>query len=400
MQDPKTKRHISENELEGLVTEVARGRISRKQFLGRAAALGLSAGAIGSVLAACNDDSGGGGGASASPEPVVSTAKPDKLFLYNWSDYMTNKCKKDYQKQSGIEVVETYYDDNEALLTKLQAGARGYDIIVPSDYMVHILIKTGLLEPLDMSLIPNHDQYVDPKFQNPEYDNPEENGGNKYSIPYQWGTTGYAVRVDTFKDPVSKWADLWNEAYKGQIQMLNDERETMGVGLMKNGYSINSTSEEEVTKAKDDLIVQKPLVRAYDSTAPKRAMVQGVPLVHCWNGDVVVALWAGLTPEQINYVMPEEAFPIYVDCLCTPVGAPSRYWAHDFMNYVLDPATQGPLSTWIGYFTPVTSAVPDVDPIVYTFAPTEEDLERGEIYNDLGNFSRVYTEAWAEVKSS
>ena len=313
---------------------------------------------------------------------------------------MTNKCKKDYEKQSGIKVVETYYDDNEALLTKLKAGARGYDVIVPSDYMVHILIKTGLLEPLDMSLIPNHDQYVDPKFQDPAYDNPEENGGNKYSVPYQWGTTGYAVRVDTFKDPVSKWADLWNEAYSGQIQMLNDERECMGVGLMKNGYSINSLNEEEVTKAKDDLIVQKPLVRAYDSTAPKRAIVQGVPLVHCWNGDVVVALWAGMTPEQLDYVMPDEGVPdlrrhaLHPGRRAEPVLGPRLHELHPRSG---DAGSAVELDRLLHAGHP---AVPDIDPIVYTFAPTEADLERAEIYNDLGDFSRVYTEAWAEVKSA
>jgi spermidine/putrescine transport system substrate-binding protein len=398
MQDPKTKRSISDGDLHGIVNEVARGRISRKQFLTRAAAMGLSTGAIASVLVACSnttDDTS----TDASPAAYAST-KPEKVFLYNWSEYMTNECKKGFEKATGIKVVETYFDDNEALLAKLKAGATGYDVAVPSDYMVHILIKTGLLMPLQMDLIPNFEQYVAEKFKDPTYDKSTEFGGLKYSVPYQWGTTGVAVRTDLATEPFTKWAQLWDEQYKGKINMLNDERETIAAGLKKNSYSINSLSMDELTKAKDDLIVQKPLVRQYDSINAKRAMVQGNLLTHCWNGDVVIALWAGLSPKKVDYVMPEEGFPVYVDNLVMPKGAPSPYAAHQLMNYILDPKVQAPLSSWIGYFSPTPDAVPNIDPIVYTYAPTDEDLQRAEIYNDLGEFSRNYTDAWAEVKSA
>ena len=183
-----------EKDLLGIIQEVKREQISRKQFVYRALGLGLTAGTVGGLLAACGDETTSGG--SASPKPM-DTTKPDELFLYNWANYMAPGTKAGFTKATGIKVVETYFDDNEALLTRLKAGATGYDVIVPSDYIIHILIMSHLLEPLDMSYIPNF-QYVDEQFKAPAYDDPSspENEGNRYSVPYQWGTSGYAVRTD------------------------------------------------------------------------------------------------------------------------------------------------------------------------------------------------------------
>ena len=120
-------------------------------------------------------------------------------------------------------------------------------------------------------------------------------------MPYQWGQTGVAQRIDKIPTELTKWADLWNTAYKNKINMLNDERETMGVGLMKvtqDPKSINSTDQATIDKAVQELITQKPLVAGYDSVNMKRNIVAGVPLVHCWNGDIILALNSGLDPKQ------------------------------------------------------------------------------------------------------
>ena len=255
MQDRKEKGAVERNEkdLVGLVNEVQRERISRKQFVYRALGMGLTAGTVGGLLAACgtsDDDSS----TTAAENTIGPTTMPEELYLYNWVDYMTGGVKKDFETETGIKVVESYYDSNEELLAKLKAGATGYDVIVPSDYMVHIMIMTKLLEPLVLENIPNLAN-VDPQFQNPTFDNPdsEENAGMRYSTPYQWGTTGYALRTDKVPaGSVTKWSHLFppdGDQYSGLINMLNDERETPGAALMMLGYSVNTTNQEELDEA-------------------------------------------------------------------------------------------------------------------------------------------------------
>lgn len=393
----------SGGELSGLVDAVGSGRISRRRFLVHAASLGLSATAIGALLAACGEED---------PTPAQTTAQvsypsapPEDgvLHVYNWAAYLPDEIKARFEEESGLKIDETYYESNEALLAKLRAGATGYDVIVPSDYMVHILWKSGLLLPLDMSLIPNYESYVGEQFKRPAYD--DEATGAKYSVPYQWGTTGIAVQTAKVERPITKWADLWDRTFEGDIIMLNDERETLGAGLLKNGYSINTTSQEELDVATADLVAQKPLLQAYDSANRKRSIVQGVPLVHCWSGDIALSYWADPDIyERMTYVLPDEGFPMFVDNLCIPVGAPSPYAAHSFLDFILRPDVQGELSPWAGTYTPVPEAedlARQSDAELFRFMPDAETIaSRGEPMDDVGEFAAQYQAAWREVMSA
>jgi spermidine/putrescine-binding protein len=189
--------------------------------------------------------------------------------------------------------------------------------------------------------------------------------------------------------------------------MLNDERETMGVSLLKvtgDPKSINSTDQATIDKAVQELIAQKPLVRQYDSVNMKRAIAAGVPLVHTWNGDLVLAANSGLDPKLVILVAPTEGIPMWVDNLAIPVGAPNRKAAHMFMDFLLDPKNGSPNSAWCGYYSPLPAAEPlidKIDPFVYRFAPSQETIDaKGEFYNDLGAFAEVYTNPWQQVKSA
>ena len=206
----------NENELVGLCTEAARGRITRRQFMERALVLGLSAGAVGALAGACGSGDGEGAGDAATLPAMVET-KPAEITFYNWTDYIDPAIKKDFQKETGIAVKEVFFSSNEEVLAKLRAGAKGYDVIVPSDYMVHIMIKSRLLEPLDMKYLPNY-QYVGEEFKKPAYDNPDENGGLIYSVPYFYGTTGYVQRTDKITTPQTAWDDALGRAVQGPDQ--------------------------------------------------------------------------------------------------------------------------------------------------------------------------------------
>jgi spermidine/putrescine transport system substrate-binding protein len=386
-------------ELVGLTREVSRGGITRRDFVVRALGLGLTASAAGALLAAC----GGGGSTSASGSPTpLDTTKPSTLYLYNWSDYIAPNIKKDFQSTTGIKIVESYFDDNEALLAKLKAGATGYDVIVPSDYMIHIMIESGLLIPLHMDQIPNF-KYVNATFQRPVYDDPAQNGGNKYSVPYQWGTTGIGYAIAKVAPAPSKWADLFAPVaspFKGQVNMLNDERETPGAALKMLGFSLNTTDQTQLDAATTKLIEQKPLVRQYDSINMKRALIAGTPLVHTWNGDALLAMDAAGT-DKVGYALPQEGYTVWVDNLAIPQGVRSQFGAHLFMNFILDPKRMAELTDWIWYLPPEKEAEKYMTTkLVLDNIPSAADLQRGEVINDVGNFARNYTDAWAKVKSS
>ena len=389
-----------------LVDEVAHGRISRRQFLERGLAMGLSVGAIGSVLAACgtkNDESAGGGG-SASPTPM-DTTKPDKLYLFNWQNEIAPANKKKFKERTGIEIVESFYDDNEQLLAKLKAGATGYDLIVPTSYMVAIMIKTGLLEPLDLSFIPSL-KNLTPAFQTLSYDDPAQQDGKRYAVPYLWGNAGVAARLDKVTEftqmvagSTPSWAILWDEQFKGQINMLNDERETIGAALKLQGYSFNSTSQSELDAAQQKLIEQKPLVRAYDSLNMKRNIVAGTPLVHTWNGDAYLAQ-DELGETKVAYVLPSEGFSVWVDNLCIPQGFKSKYGAHLFMDFICEPENAADLVNFVQYLSPNAAAESLIDPKIVARTPDEETMKRSELLDDVGEAVRMWDEAWQQVKGA
>lgn len=381
-------------DIEGLVQSLAHERITRSQFIQRAALLGLSASAIGAFLAAC------GGSEPESTPSAMNTTVPEVLRYYTWAEYIDPKVKTAFTKKTGIKVVETNFADMDALYAKAQAqgGELDVDIIVPSDYMVSIMRKSNMLQPLDMGYIPNF-QYVAEQFRKPSFD--PETDGKKYSIPYMWGSLGIGVRLDKVKDPITGWANLWDPQYKGQINMQDSSRPTVGSALKLLGYSLNSTDETEINEAGDKLIEQKPLVAQYDTVSPYRNMAMGVPLVHCYNGEVIQAInFAGTSPDVLQYVSPSEGYMLFVDNYCIPRGAPSPYAAHLFMDFILDPEIEVQNASWIGFFPPEEEAMAGLDPTVRALVPDAATLARGEITDDVGEAEALYTDAWRRVKSA
>ena len=177
--------------LQAALSDVTQGRITRAEFLARAVGLGMTVSAAAALVAACGSGTSSTTAAgSASPTPLDSS-KPDHIILFNWSDYMDPGVLKAFQREYGVKVKESYFEDNDTMLAKVKAGATGYDVIVPTGWMVSIMAKTGLLRPLDMSLLPNFSGVM-PAFQSPSYD--PGTGGKRYSVPYMFGRTGIDVR--------------------------------------------------------------------------------------------------------------------------------------------------------------------------------------------------------------
>lgn len=336
--------------------------------------------AAGLLLAGC----GQSGGPKAGLDPT--------LHLLNWAAYMDPAVLEDFTKEFGVKVTLETYASNEELLARLQGGAGGYDVIVPSDYMVAILRQQGLLDPLEAGRVTNL-KHIEPAFRDGPFD-----PGNAHCAPYLWGTTGIAYDSDRVTAPDS-WRALWDGRYRGRISMLSDQRETIGAALKALGHSLNSSDPKALRAAADLLRRQRPLVKAYTSDNYDELLLAGeIWLAHAWSGDV--ARVAQQKPS-LKYVLPKEGSTIYMEHLCIPKGAPHKKTAEAFINYLLRPEVAARLVTFTRHPSPNGGARALLPPALLndpTVLPSEEARARLEWMEDLGDATRLYDRLWAELK--
>lgn len=205
-----------------------------------------------------------GSGCQRGSEPGHRT-----LHYFTWSDYVSPELLTEFERQYGVKVVIDTFSSNEELLAKLQSGATGYDVTVPSDFMVSIMITQGLLAELDAKTIPNA-ALLEEHLRRLAFD-PEQ----RYAVPYLWGTVGIGYDSTAVTPPPDSWAVLWDPRYAGKISMLNDQREVFGAVLRSMGKSMNATDPETIEAAKRKLIAQKPLVKSYASEHYDQLLASG-----------------------------------------------------------------------------------------------------------------------------
>jgi spermidine/putrescine transport system substrate-binding protein len=322
-----------------------------------------------------------------------------ELHIYNWSDYIDEEIYAEFEEEFGVRVVEDTFASNEELLAKLQAGATGYDIIIPSDYMVDIMIQEGMLSELNKENIPNIAN-LDPVFTDPPFD-----PGMKYCLPYQWGTTGIGYNTEFFDEPPDSWSYIFDPEmaaqFDGKISMLNDSREAMGAALKYLGHSLNSTNPAELEEARDLLISIKPYLFAYDSEQFGDLMSANETVIgHGWSGEYFLAAYED---ERIWYTIPKEGGVIWVDNMCIPETAPNKYTAEVFMNYLLRPEVGAKITNYTWYGSPNKASeefiIEDIlfEPAIY---PPPEVMAKLEWLVDVGEATPLYEQMWTEVKAA
>jgi spermidine/putrescine-binding protein len=377
-------------EIERLVSQLEHGGLSRREFVWRAFGLGLSVSSVGLVLAACGGKEGGGAEGPAGGQAGELGPVEKELHIYNWSDYIAEDTVPNFEKEFGIKVTYDTYESNEEMLAKLQAGATGYDIIVPSGYSVPVLVATGLIEPINRKYLTNWSN-VSPIFQNTPTD-----PGSAHTVPWQWGTSGIAYRTDKIKTPIDSWAVFHDQKFHGKMTMMDDGREVIGAFLRYRGHSLNSTDPQQLAGAKKDAIKAKKHLKAYISAPVKAQLISGdVWISQLWNGDTTQA-----KAEQPNlgYVVPKEGCTIWGDSMCVPKSASNKRAAHEWMNFILRPEVGAALSDATGYGTPNAAAAKLMKaPVPY---PTEEELKRLEYQVDLAKDTATWDQIWTEIKSA
>lgn len=330
--------------------------------------------------------------AACSPSAENGKA-PVTLHLFTWSAYADETVIRQFEERFGIKVITDTFASNEELLAKLQGGAVGYDVIVPSDYMVSILVKQDLLAELDPAKIPNL-AHVYRHLKGLYYD-PQ----NRYSLPYLWGTTGIGYNADLVSPPPDSWQVLWDERYKGKISLLNDEREVFGMALRAAGESLNAVEPAVLTAAKARLMTQKALVKTYTSENYDQLLVSGdVALAHGWSGAI---MRAAAERPSIKYVIPKEGGTIWQDNLCVLATSEHTEEAMAFINFLLEPQIAALMTSKVQYASASEKArlfVPkDIaqNPAIY---PPDEVVSRLEWIKDVGEAITVYDRAWTELK--
>ncbi len=320
------------------------------------------------------------------------------LNFYNWSEYIDPDLLSAFEAEYGVSVVESFYDSNEAMLAQLQAGVV-YDLIVPSDYMVGIMIQEGLLLPLQKDAVPNIANLAG-QFQAPPYD-----PGLEYSVAYQYGTTGLGVNLDVVGDDVEPtWALVFDpelaSRYSGQISLLNDPRETMGAALMYLGHSINDVDLANLQEATELLAEARQHVATFDSDQYASSLVTGETAVaHGYSGGMITAISDADDPDRFDYLLPAEGATLWVDNMAIPVGAEHPCTAHAFIDFILDAENGATLTNWNWYGSPNAASMEFIEEEVAEFYAETDVAPNLQVIEDTGDYEINFTDFFAQARS-
>ena len=320
-----------------------------------------------------------------------------KLVVYNWAEYIPDGVLADFEKETGIKVEYSTYENNEVMYSKLKIQkGKGYDIVVPSTYLVSKMRDEGLLQKVDKTKLNNFKNLM-PDLLNKPYD-----PNNDYSVPYLWGSTGIGVNSEEI-DPstVSKWADLWDTKWKNKLLLVDDVREAFGMALQKNGHSVNTKNPDEIKQAYEDLQKLMPNVRVFNADAPREPFLAGdVNLGMIWSGE---ANMAQKENDKIQYIYPKEGSGFWVDSFTIPAGAENVENAHKFIDYMLKPEVGKKVVEQLGYSTPNKEVKALVEtklqnnPIIF---PPSDILSKAEFQQDVGDAIKLYNDYWEKLKTS
>jgi spermidine/putrescine transport system substrate-binding protein len=357
------------------------------------------------IAAACgNDDSSSAttaapttapGGGDASGRCGDASRLGSTLNFLNWADYIDTAVLDRFEQECGVKVTMDLHTANEEAVAKIQVGNSGYSLVIVTDYAVDIMASQGLLAALDLSAIPNAAN-LDPDQMDPYYD-----PGNKYSLPYQYSTTGMAYDTTVFDTAPTSWDALFaGNTQCGRSSLLADQRETIGSALVYKGHEWNSTDPAAHDEALDVLLAARDCVSGFDSANYIGNLASGeVVLAASWGFAAGIAY---VDNPNIRYVIPQEGGIIWQDNFVIPADAPDAYTAHVFINYMLE-ADIGALITEFTFgYTPNLSVVPllsdDYEAVIAGAGLELTDEVRSRlVYQVRGPEHSIFADTWDAV---
>jgi spermidine/putrescine transport system substrate-binding protein len=346
-------------------------------------------------LAACGSGVTDAPASSAAPAAEFTPATSGEMTLYTWSDYFPDSLVKQFTKETGIKLTVDYYDSNETLEAKLRASnGSGYDVVVPSDYMVKSLKAANLLREIDAASLPNGKNIAD-SFRNPYFDE-----GRKYSVPYLYGTTGYMYDTAKTTKTLTTWADYFNPPSElGKVGTMSDQTEVVGAALRAVGGKTCSSDATQLQSAQDLLKSFKSKVSTISSDGVLDRLANGEEsIAMIWNG---AAMRAREKKSTLKYVYPTEGVALWQDNFTVPVGAKNVPQALTFLNWMMKPENAAAAANDQRYGSGITGVndlldetMKDAPEIVipsdYTGAAPVEPCTNDELTN--------YTQIWEAFK--
>ena len=326
-----------------------------------------------------------------------SSAAEARLNIFIWSEYLDPQVVKDFEQAHTCKVTVDVYEDAESMLTKLQGGGAAlYDLVVPPDYMVPAMVKLGLLAPLRHAQLPNL-RNLDPKFASPPYDR-----GNRFSVAYQWGTVGILVRPAAGQPVPDTWGLIFDAKQQpGKFVLIDSVRDCLGAALKFKGHSLNSTEIPHLKEARDLLLAAKPRALGFDGSVggKNKVIAKAAAAAIVYSGEAARAM---ADDPALRYVIPREGSQIWVDNLCIPAKAPHRDLAEKFVNFALEAKVGARLADFGQFATANAAAKPFIkpgdakNPAIY---PPASVMAKLEFLEDLGAKTKLYDEAWTQVKA-
>ena len=296
-----------------------RGSVSRRHFLA-VTGLGLATAVMARIPGAFN--------ASAFAEDLGST-----MSIATWPNYHDPATFEAFTAATGVAVEVNVFGSNEEMLAKLQAGGTGWDLFVPTNYTISTYVKLGLIDPLDMSKLPNYD----PKTETARFTNEGTVDGTTYAVPKNWGTTGIALNTSKIKTPVTSWKDFFEVAQTeadGRAMVHDYQLTTIGSALVSLGYSFNSVKPEELAKAEELLIKVKPHLFAINSDYQPGMRAGDAWMTMCWTND---GAQLNRDMPEIGFVLGKDGGEIWSDFYAIPTSAANKPAGYALLNYLMSP---------------------------------------------------------------
>ena len=317
------------------------------------------------------------------------------LHIYTWSDYIKPETIAAFEKQYHCEVTVDTFDCNETMYTKLRAGGNGYDLVFPSTFFLQMLVDANMIQPFNLDLLPNVRKNFDARFRGKIYD-----PSLTLAIPYTIFYTGLAYNKKQFPDCVPSWSLYLDPRFSGRATLIGDMRMTLGAALKALGYSLNSTSEEELQDACALVLKWKKQISRFENEAYKTGLASDeFKLCMAYSGDI--AQVQEESPD-ITFIYPKEGFPCSCDEMCIPTDAQHVELAHRFVDFLYQPEQAAENIAYIGFCMPVRAAYPLLpeakrnNPI---FFPSDADLQRAEPIRHLGSALGLYIRMWDVIKA-
>jgi spermidine/putrescine transport system substrate-binding protein len=313
------------------------------------------------------------------------------LYIFTWSNLFDPIIIKEFEEKFDCYVVTDIYDSNESMYAKLKLSSSRYDIIVPSQYYVSVLEKQKMIQQIDQESIENL-IHLDQRYF--------KNKTPLYAVPLIVGFSGIAYRSDRVHDFDPSYGVFGTQNLRGRMTMLNDSREAIGAALKFLGYSINSVNQEEVEKAGELLIKWKMNLAKFESEQYKAGLASGEFLIS--QGFSIDTIQAQLENPNIIFVYPKEGAFLAIDCLSIPTAAQNVKLAYDFINFMISPEIAVKSTEYTGALIPVEPAYDKLSKEIRenpAFFPTDTEIQKMEMIEDLGENVRLYYRVWDKVKS-